>query len=184
MDREEKNKLAEENIALVYSIVNKRFNYKSITKEDKENYIGEGIVGLVKAINKFDENKGFAFSTFAYKCINGEISMYITKQKCQKRKVDAECKASIDNKVPHCEGLEYSDWLMDMKDDYSSLGEKEHILDMLEKTKIKDIKTIVVKKAEGYKNKEIAKMIGANENTIRKRLDKARDKLFELGITA
>lgn len=184
MDREEKNKLAEDNIALVHSIINKRFGNKSITKEDRENYIGEGIVGLVKAINKFDASKGFAFSTFAYKCINGEISMYITKQKCQKRKVDAECKASIDNKVPRCEELEYNDWLMDARDEYSSLEEQEHLLEMLEKTKIKDIKTIVTKKAEGYKNNEIAKMIGANENTIRKRLDKARDKLFELGITA
>ena len=110
--------------------------------------------------------------------------MYITKQKCQKRKVDAECKASIDNKVPRCEELEYNDWLMDTRDEYSSLEEQEHLLEMLEKTKIKDIKTIVTKKAEGYKNNEIAKMIGVNENTIRKRLDKARDKLFELGITA
>ena len=184
MDREEKNKLAEDNIALVHSIINKRFGNKSITKEDKENYIGEGIVGLAKAINKFDASKGFAFSTFAYKCINGEISMYITKQKCQKRKVDAECKASIDNKVPHCEELEYSDWLMDTRDEYSSLEEQEHLLEMLEKTKIKDIKTIVIKKAEGYTKREIAKMININENTIKTRLRRLKERLLELGVTA
>ena len=83
MDREEKNKLAEDNIALVHSIINKRFGNKSITKEDRENYIGEGIVGLVKAINKFDASKGFAFSTFAYKCIN--IYVY-NKTKMSKEK--------------------------------------------------------------------------------------------------
>ena len=55
---------------------------------------------------------------------------------------------------------------------------------MLEKTKIKDIKEIVVKKAQKYNNNEIARIIGVNENTIRKRLEKAREKLLELGVTA
>ena len=50
--------------------------------------------------------------------------------------------------------------------------------------KIKDIKEIVVKKAQKYNNNEIARIIGVNENTIRKRLEKAREKLLELGVTA
>ena len=37
---------------------------------------------------------------------------------------------------------------------------------------------------EKYNNNEIARIIGVNENTIRKRLEKAREKLLELGITA
>lgn len=41
-----------------------------------------------------------------------------------------------------------------------------------------------IKKSEGYKNIEIAKMIGVEKNTIKHRIDKAKIKLIELGITA
>ena len=184
MNEERKNQLAEENIAMVYWIVNKRFEYKKISREDKINYIGEGMIGLARAINTFDESKGYKFTTYAYKLINGEIRAYIDTQNRQKRKIDRECKASIDNDVPRCEELKYSDWLVDEKDEYKTIAEVDYILYMLEKTKIKDIKEIVVKKAQKYNNNEIARIIGVNENTIRKRLEKAREKLLELGVTA
>ena len=185
MNIEKKNQLAEENIAMVYWIVNKRFEYKKISREDKINYIGEGMIGLVRAINTYDESKGYKFSTYAYKLINGEIRAYVDTQNRQKRKIDKECKASIDAPVPRTnEELTYSDWIVDEKDDYKSIAEVDYILYMLEKTKIKDIKEIVVKKAQKYNNNEIARIIGVNENTIRKRLEKAREKLLELGVTA
>ena len=184
MNIEKKNQLAEENIAMVYWIVNKRFEYKKISREDKINYIGEGKIGLARAINTLDASKGYKFTTYAYKLINGEIRAYIDTQNRQKRKIDRECKASIDNDVPRCEELKYSDWLYDEKDEYKTIAEVDYILYMLEKTKIKDIKEIVVKKAQKYNNREIARIIGVDENTIRKRLEKARKKLLELGVTA
>lgn len=184
MDMEKKNQLAEENIALVHWIVNKRFKNQTITREDKINYIGEGMCGLVRAINTFDESKGYKFTTYAYKLINSEIRAYIDKQNRLKRKIDAECKASIDNDVPRSEELKYSDWIADTKDDYKTIEEVDYILYMLEKTKVKNIKEIVVKKAQKYNNKEIARIIGVNENTIRKRLEKAREELLKLGVTA
>lgn len=140
--------------------------------------------GLVRAINTFDESKGYKFSTYAYKLINGEIRMYIDKQNRLKRKVDKECKASIDNDVPRCEELKYNDWLYDVRDDYKSVEGIDYILYILEKTKIKDIKTIIIKKAEGYTNREIAKMININENTIKTRLRRLKERLLELGVTA
>jgi len=184
MDIEKKNQLAEENIALVHWIVKERFKYQAITREDRINYIGEGMCGLVRAINTFDESKGYKFSTYAYKLINGEIRMYIDKQNRLKRKVDKECKASIDNDVPRCEELKYNDWLYDVRDDYKSVEGIDYILYILEKTKIKDIKTIIIKKAEGYTNREIAKMININENTIKTRLRRLKERLLELGVTA
>lgn len=41
-----------------------------------EDYLQEGIVGLVEAVDKFDESKGFQFSTFAYPFIRGKILRY------------------------------------------------------------------------------------------------------------
>ena len=88
MDIEKKNQLAEENLSLVHWIVNKRFKHKNITKEERDNYIGEGMYGLARAINTFDESKGYKFSTYAYKLINGDIRAYIEKQNRLKRKID------------------------------------------------------------------------------------------------
>ena len=39
LNTEEKNKLAEENLGLVYLVVNKEFTYEKTTESDRENYI-------------------------------------------------------------------------------------------------------------------------------------------------
>lgn len=72
------------------------------------------------------------------------------------------------------------------KDDYTSKVDLEHLLKVLKKIEIEiyDIRKIIIKKSEGYKNIEIAKMIGVEKNTIKHRIDKAKIKLIELGITA
>lgn len=48
MTSEEKNKLAEENLGLVYLVVNKEFTYEKTTESDRENYIEEGMIGVEK----------------------------------------------------------------------------------------------------------------------------------------
>lgn len=64
--REEKIK---SNIGLVHSIAN-RFKGRGVEYED---LFQNGCVGLIKAVDNFDESKGFAFSTYAVPVIMGEI---------------------------------------------------------------------------------------------------------------
>ena len=64
-----RNKIVEENLGLVHSCC-KRFKGKGIEYEDL--YMA-GCVGLIKAVDNFDEEKGFAFSTYAVPVIMGEI---------------------------------------------------------------------------------------------------------------
>lgn len=184
MTKEEKNKLAEENLGLVYAVVNKKFNYVNVTKEDKEIYIEEGMIGLVVAINTYNGLKG-KFSSYAFTCIYHEICRYVKEQKAIKRKIDFGQKKSVDEYVPGDEEeLTYKDTLVYEKDDYSSLVEIEHLLAIIRKTKIKDIEKIVLRRAEGYTYREIAKMTGICKDTVKSRLEKAREKLVELGVTA
>ncbi len=65
----EKNSLAEDNLGLVHSCA-KKFCGRGIEYDD---LFQAGCVGLVKASNGFDENLGFAFSTYAIPSILGEI---------------------------------------------------------------------------------------------------------------
>ncbi len=64
-----KDRLAEENLGLVHLCAN-RFKGKGIEYDD---LYGAGCVGLVKAANAFDPNRGVKFSTYAVPVILGEI---------------------------------------------------------------------------------------------------------------
>lgn len=57
------------NIGLVHSIAG-RFRGRGV---DYDDLFQNGCVGLIKAVDNFDESKGFAFSTYAVPVIMGEI---------------------------------------------------------------------------------------------------------------
>ena len=65
----ERDEMISENIGLVHSIA-KRFTGRGA---DYEDLFQSGCVGLIKAVDNFDESKGFAFSTYAVPVIMGEI---------------------------------------------------------------------------------------------------------------
>ena len=66
---DDRDKKITENIGLVHSIAN-RFRNRGA---DYDDLFQAGCVGLIKAVDKFDESKGFAFSTYAVPVIMGEI---------------------------------------------------------------------------------------------------------------
>lgn len=66
LTREEK---IQKNMGLVHSIA-ARFKGRGV---DYEDLFQNGCVGLIKAVDNFDESKGFAFSTYAVPVIMGEI---------------------------------------------------------------------------------------------------------------
>ncbi|MBR2099822.1 MAG: sigma-70 family RNA polymerase sigma factor [Eubacterium sp.] len=65
----QREKTINDNIGLVHSIAN-RFKGRGAEYED---LFQAGCVGLIKAVDNFDESKGFAFSTYAVPVIMGEI---------------------------------------------------------------------------------------------------------------
>ena len=74
-DSSAKSKLIEHNLRLVVYIAKKFEN----TNVDIEDLISVGTIGLIKAVNSFDEAKQIKLATYASRCIENEILMHLRK---------------------------------------------------------------------------------------------------------
>ena len=82
-DEESRNILIERNLRLV-AHVSKKY---STTNIDLDDLISIGTIGLIKAINSFDNNKNIKLATYAARCIENEILMHIRSTKKTKSEV-------------------------------------------------------------------------------------------------
>ena len=82
-DPEARNKLIEHNLRLVAHIVKKFEN----TGEDNEDLISIGTIGLIKAIESYQLGKGTKLATYAARCVENEILMYLRSLKKTRKDV-------------------------------------------------------------------------------------------------
>lgn len=78
-----KQTLIERNLRLVVYI-SRRFENTGINIED---LISIGTIGLIKAINTYDNDKNIKLATYASRCIENEILMYLRKTNNQKTEI-------------------------------------------------------------------------------------------------
>ena len=78
-----RRKLIEHNLRLVVYI-SKRFENTGINIED---LISIGTIGLIKAVNTFNSGKKIKLATYASRCIENEILMYLRKISSQRTEV-------------------------------------------------------------------------------------------------
>ena len=86
---EAKNKLIEHNLRLVVYLSKKYEN----TKIDLEDLVSIGTIGLIKGINTYKLGKNIKLATYASRCIDNEILMYLRKNK--KRNADVSLEESL-----------------------------------------------------------------------------------------
>lgn len=72
-----RNKLIEHNLRLVAHIV-KKYDYR---KEDVDDLISIGTIGLIKGIDSFSYKHGTRITTYSARCIENEILMYFRSDK-------------------------------------------------------------------------------------------------------
>ncbi len=76
-DPKARETLIEHNLRLVAHIVKKY----DIRKEQTEDLISIGTIGLIKAVDSFKSEKGHKLTTYASRCIENEILMYLRSSK-------------------------------------------------------------------------------------------------------
>ena len=81
-----KPRLIERNLRLVVYVA-KRFDNTGVNMED---LISIGTIGLIKAVDTFDTEKKIKLATYASRCIENEILMYLRKLSSRKTEVSLD----------------------------------------------------------------------------------------------
>ena len=171
-DTNAKNKLVEHNLRLVAHVIKKYYSNAS----QQEDLISIGTIGLIKAVNTFNPDKKIKLATYASRCIENEILMYLRRNSKVKAEISFYEPLNID-----WDGNELllSDILGTENDTVYNLIEDEvdrELLFTAMKNLSKREKEIVQLRfgLQGYKEKtqkEVADMLGISQSYI-SRLEK------------
>lgn len=91
-DLEAKKELTLRNMRLVAHVAKKYQN----SDEDMEDLISIGTIGLIKAINTFNPEKNIKLATYASRCIENEILMYLRRNNKTKMEVSIDEPLNVD----------------------------------------------------------------------------------------
>ena len=91
-DKEARSNLIEHNLRLVVYIA-KKFDNTGVGVED---LISIGTIGLIKAINTFNPGKNIKLATYASRCIENEILMYLRRNSKTRMEVSIDEPLNVD----------------------------------------------------------------------------------------
>ena len=91
-NQEARNKRIEHNLRLVVFLAKKYEN----TKVDLEDLVSIGTIGLIKGVNTYKLDKNIKLATYASRCIDNEILMYLRKTKKKRTEISFEDSLSFD----------------------------------------------------------------------------------------
>lgn len=186
-DESAREYLIEHNMRLVLFEVTTRFkNYQY----DKEELIAIGNIGLVKAAQTYDPSKKIAFSTYAAKCIDNEILMFIRKQKKLFSEESLSYTIFIDGgyEEKKLEDIIRSD--IDIEEEYNEKETYEIIRGLIDSLSERDRKIMILyygfNNSKTHTTREIAKIMSLSQpvivRIIHRNLKNISDKLQELGV--
>ena len=185
-DEEAKNVIIEHNLRLVAHIVKKYYSGSG----EQDDLISIGTIGLIKAVNTFDESKGIKLATYASKCIENEILMYFRSQK--KCSQDISINEPIDsdgegNPLTLMDIISVEDTIADDIDDKITFAKLYRYVDEL---KDEREKTIIIMRyglydSEPMTQKQIAKRLNISRSYVsrieKKAIERLRKRFSESG---
>ena len=181
-DEEARNILIERNLRLVAHISKKY----STTNIDQDDLISIGSIGLIKAINSFDDSKNIRLATYAARCIDNEILMFIRTSKKTKAEVflnESIGKDKDDNEITLLDVIEKEETCIDDEIDLK-FKIKELYNKMKQVLKEREINILNLRFGlNGIKPRtqhEIASMMGISRSYVSRIETKAINKLSEV----
>lgn len=166
-DKKARNKLIEHNLRLVVFLAKKYDN----TNTDLEDLVSIGTIGLIKAVNTYRLDKNIKLATYASRCIDNEILMYLRKTKRKRTEVSFEDSLSYDS-----DGNElHLEDVLGTESDIVTKGldeelDKNLMLEEIEKLNPRDREIIELRYGLGGKKemtqKDVAALLGISQSYI------------------
>ena len=179
-DKEARSKLIEHNLRLVAHIVKKYDN----SKEDPDDLISIGTIGLIKGVDSYSKKKNTRLTTYAAKCIENEILMYFRNNKKRSKDISINDSVGYDkegNEITILDILKtpYNDFALDIyKDDnIADLKKYFNILSKREKEII--TQRYGLNNEEEITQKEIAKKMGISRSYVSRIEKRALTKILK-----
>lgn len=173
-----KKNLIVHNLRLVVYIA-KKFDTNQANVED---LISIGTIGLIKAVNTFCPEKNIKLATYASRCIENEILMYLRKNASQKSEISFDEPLNIDwdgNELLLSDvlGSEGDDVFKDVENE----DEKHILLDMVSKLGVREREIIEMRFGllgeRELTQKEVADLLGISQSYISRLEKRIIDKL-------
>lgn len=166
-DESARDKLIEHNLRLVVFLAKKYEN----TKVDLEDLVSIGTIGLIKGIKTYSMGKNIKLATYASRCIDNEILMYLRKNKKIKTEVSFEESLSFDS-----DGNElHLEDILGTDPDIVTRGLEEDtnrrlVMEEIEKLDTRDKEIIVMRyglvTGEEMTQKDVARILGISQSYI------------------
>lgn len=166
-DEMARSKLIEHNLRLVVFLAKKYEN----TGVDLEDLVSIGSVGLIKGVNTYKLDKNIKLATYASRCIDNEILMFLRKNKRRKGEISFEDNLSFDS-----DGNElHLEDVLGTDSDIVTRGlekeiEKKILYEEIEKLSSRDKKIMILRYGlfghEEMTQKDVAEMLGISQSYI------------------
>ena len=179
-DRDARNKLIEHNLRLVAHIV-KKYDHR---KDDVDDLISIGTIGLIKGVDSFSYKHGTRLTTYAAKCIENEILMYYRSDKKHNKNISNNESIGFDKDGNE---ITFLDILKTPKPDFEFDIQKKDNLLLLKKyfNVLTEREKQIITKRYGLDNqdeitqKEIAKQLGISRSYVSRIEKRALTKIFK-----
>ena len=165
--KESKDKLIEHNLRLVVFLAKKYEN----TGVDLEDLVSIGTIGLIKGVETYKLDKNIKLATYASRCIDNEILMFLRKNKRRRGEISFEDSLSYD-----AEGneLRLEDILGTDDDivtrDLEKETEKKLLYDEIDKLNSRDKEIMILRyglyNTQELTQKEVAQKLGISQSYI------------------
>ena len=180
-DNKAKNKLIEHNLRLVVFLA-KRYENTGVELED---LVSIGTIGLIKGVTTYKLDKNIKLATYASRCIDNEILMYLRKTKRKKTEISFEDSLSFDGEGNE---LHLEDVLGTEEDIVTKPLEEEldrvMLREEIRKLNDRDKEIIELRYGLNGKNeltqKEVAELLGISQSYISRIEKKAIKKLSQV----
>ncbi len=177
-DLEARNKLIEHNMRLVVFIA-KRFESPKVLLED---LISIGSMGLIKGVETFKSDKNIKLATYASRCIENEILMFLRKVSKQKNEVSLDEALNVDGDGNELLLADVIPTNQVLALDEAITNEQERLMyEAVESLRPREKEIIIMRfglyKTTEYTQKEVAEKLGISQSYISRLEKKIIDKL-------